>query len=123
MISRLAHKEDLFHWSDPFIALAYVFVIIIIAVFIKGHNIEKKPEYRYFIKGLLIKVGGAIAFTMIYLFYYDDGDTILYFEGSRALTRILMDSPSEFFRFIFSSHELDPSLQYIRGHITYSKSP
>ncbi len=123
MIKYIAHKEDLFHWSDPFIALAYILIIYIIALFIKGAFIEKHSEYKYLIKGLTIKIVGAIAFTMIYLFYYDDGDTILYFEGSRALTKVLIESPSEFLRFIFSSHHLEPSLQYIRQHITYSKSP
>ncbi len=123
MIKYLAHKQDLFHWSDPFVALAYLIIIIIIAVFIKGHYIERKPEYKYLMKAVFIKVTGAIAVTLIYLFYYDDGDTILYFEGSRALSKVLFQSPSEFLRFIFSSHNLEPSLQYIRQHITYSKSP
>lgn len=123
MINYIPHKSDLFHWADPFIALFYIIIIFIIVIFIRGHFINKKPEYKYLIKGVIIKTIGAIIFTLIYLFYYDDGDTILYFEGARTLGQILIDNPTDYFRLIISSHNFDPSLMYIRGFITYSKSP
>lgn len=123
MIEHIGHKQDLFNWSDPFIALAYVIIIFIIALFIRGANIKKHSDYNYFINGLILKITGAIIFTLIYLFYYDDGDTILYFEGARTLSHVFLNNPFEYFKLIFSSHEFNYDLMYIRGYITYSKSP
>lgn len=123
MLKHIPHKADLFHWADPLIALAYIIIIFIIVIFIRGHHIKDKPEYKYLIKGVSIKLIGAIIFTLIYLFYYDDGDTILYFEGARSLGQVLLENPTDYFRYVFSSHHFTSDLMYLRDFITYSKSP
>ena len=62
----------------------YLVLVLVTANFIKKNNIEKSPEYEYFLKGLIIKIVGAIALGLIYSFYYNGGDTINYFQTANA---------------------------------------
>jgi len=62
----------------------YLVLFLIIGNFIKKNNIEKFPEYEFFLKGLIIKIIGAIALGLIYSFYYNGGDTINYFQTANA---------------------------------------
>ncbi len=123
MINYIPHKVDLFHWTDILISIGYILLIYIIAIFVRGHRLKTNPEYRFFIKGIAVKIIGAVSFTMIYLFYYGDGDTVYYFEGARTLSNILLNDPVEYFKLLLSSHQFDPELAYIRGYILYAKAP
>jgi hypothetical protein len=46
------------------------------------------PLYKYYLKGLLAKLVGAIAICFIYIFYFKGGDTIGYFESSILVTKL-----------------------------------
>ena len=59
--------------------------MLFIARLIKSNNINKYPEYKYFVKGLWFKIIGVSAFISVYLFYYGGGDTLAYFRGAKAL--------------------------------------
>jgi hypothetical protein len=72
----------------------YGFLIYLIAYRIKATQIIKHPEYKYFVKGLTFKIFGGIAFALVYVFYYDGGDTHTYFLDSRSLVNLMFDSPS-----------------------------
>jgi hypothetical protein len=102
--------------------MLYLLLIYIIAVFIRGHKVQTNPEYKFFIKGIAIKIIGALSFTMIYLFYYGDGDTVYYFEGARTLANIFLSDPVEYFELIFSSHQFSPEHAYIKNYILYAKA-
>jgi len=56
-------------------------------------NISKYPEYRYYISGLFFKVFFAIALCLVYIFYYNGGDTIGYFEDSTFLINLFYKEP------------------------------
>jgi len=47
-----------------------------------------EPAYEYFLKGLYLKIIGSLALCLIYLFYYQGGDTINYMSDTRALMRL-----------------------------------
>ena len=68
-------------------------------------NIDEKPFYKYYKKGLLVKLIGASLFCLIYLFYYGGGDTTNYFIGAKSMCNLFWKSPSDYFFILF--HEND----------------
>ena len=52
-----------------------------------------EPEYKYYIPGLFFKILFAIALCFIYLFYYNGGDTIGYFEDATILINLFYKNP------------------------------
>lgn len=76
----------------------YLLVIFFVADIIRKKNIHEKPHYKYFVKGLFVKIFGAIAVCLIYTLYYDGGDTTNYFYyGADVLRKLLFYKPHEFF--------------------------
>jgi hypothetical protein len=81
---------------DLLVAPIYIFLAWIVANFIKNKNIYKRPEYKYFIYGLMAKIIGAIAVGLVYFFYYDGGDTVNYFESAKAYVNLFSKNQSDF---------------------------
>jgi hypothetical protein len=81
---------DLVSFTDMILVPFYLFVIFGVAVRIKSRNIQNFPEYEYFLRGLYFKVFGVSMFMFVYLFYYQGGDTINYFLGSRAISELII---------------------------------
>lgn len=79
---------------DLFLTPLYIIFIYIIAHIVKATQIKKHPEYKYFVYGVLFKVFGGIAFALVYVFYYDGGDTHTYFIDSKAVSNLLLANPS-----------------------------
>ena len=90
--------------EDLLLVPLYLFVIIGLAHLIKSNNINKYPEYKYFVRGLWFKIIGVSAFISIYLFYYGGGDTLAYFRGSKALGNLLLQDFSKGFAVLFNSN-------------------
>lgn len=74
---------------DLLLAPIYLIIIYFISSFIQQRNIKKQPLYKWYTKGLFIKIGGAIALCLIYQFYYTGGDTTNYFISSSAISKML----------------------------------
>jgi hypothetical protein len=62
----------------------YLALILIIGGFIKKKHIDEQPEYEFFQLGLIVKIIGAIALGLVYVFYYGGGDTINYYNTANA---------------------------------------
>ncbi len=70
----------------PFILM----IIYAIAFFIRNKFIkEDDPTRKYFLKGLHLKLLGAVATAFIYWYYYGDGDTIYYFRRIKYLHELI----------------------------------
>ena len=96
-------------FEDLILAPLYLFVIIGIARLIKSNNINKYPEYKYFVKGLWFKIIGVSAFISIYLFYYGGGDTTAYFRGAKCLGNLLVQDFSKGFAVLFNTNSYENS--------------
>lgn len=70
------------------IAIIYSLIIYIIAVQMKIKRFVQIPLYRYFIPGLLVRMFGGLMLCLIYLFYYDGGDTINYYKGGICMINL-----------------------------------
>ncbi len=64
-------------------------LIFTISSIIKTFYIKKYDEYNYFNYGLLFKLLGVTGFCIIYLFYYEGGDTVNYFLGTQAIGNLI----------------------------------
>jgi len=71
----------------------YLFIIFLIANNIKNKHINTNPIYQYYTIGLFIKIFGGIVFNLIYIYHYGGGDTTDYYEGGRALVKLLFKHP------------------------------
>ena len=68
---------------------------LFIASRIVRKNMNKNHYYKYLIPGLTFKTVGLILFCLIYTFYYQNGDTINYFLGARALGNVILQNPPQ----------------------------
>lgn len=64
--------------------------------YVTKKNIRTNPEYKYFTKGLMVRVFGAIALGLVYFFYYNGGDTTNYFQTSSAYANLIFKDQSDF---------------------------
>ena len=66
-----------------------LFIILMISVLIRNKNIEQKPEYKYYIAGLSLKLFGGISLVLIYTFYYGGGDTNQYYYDAVCYSKLM----------------------------------
>jgi len=71
-------------------------VIYLISNNIKNRNIRFNPIYKYYLPGLFAKIFGGIAVCLIYVYYYNGGDTISYYRGGIAMVNLLFYNPDHF---------------------------
>lgn len=81
------------------VLLPFVLVLIYYLARLKqSKNIEAFPEYKYYIKGLTVKIIGALSLAIIYSFYYSGGDTVNYFHDAICLDKLLFSNPGAFLK-------------------------
>ena len=80
------------------LTLAYIAIMYLYFSRKKNLNIKLRPEYKYLVSGLMVKIIGGVIFSLIYFYYYQGGDTTSYFYSGVAMTRMLFIDPFEFIR-------------------------
>lgn len=70
---------------------------LLYAHYIKQKNIYDKPEYKYFVNGLILRIVGAISLGLVYFFYYGGGDTINYHQTANAYAKLIFVDTDAFF--------------------------
>lgn len=88
-------RHQLLSIYDILLPPIYLLIAFAYGYYIKNKYIRSKPEYQYFIPGLMLRIFGAIALGVIYFFYYDGGDTTNYFQTSSAYAKLLFQNPEE----------------------------
>ncbi len=80
--------------------LGFMYVLFMYLYFArkKNMNIKLYPEYKYYMSGLLAKLGGGALFCLIYMYYYTGGDTTAYFYSGVAMKSMLSVDPIEYMR-------------------------
>src|SRR5436190_1013132 len=85
-----------------------IFLIVFLIIFymvgrkIRYNNIEREPCYKYFIRGMFVKVFGGIAVCLIYIYYYNGGDTVNYYHDNTVLVRLFVLKPLAALKFTFT---------------------
>jgi len=68
---------------------------------IQYREVKTDPSFRFFLPGMLVKLLGGLFFGVIYIFYYEGGDTTSYYECALAFVNLFWHSPSAFFEAYF----------------------
>jgi len=78
------------------------------------YKIEKQPVYRFFTWAVFAKIVSSIIFCFIYIYYYHGGDTVSYYETSRALVNLGVKDIGKYIDVISAA----PSL---KGYMTFDR--
>ncbi|HET6992058.1 MAG TPA: hypothetical protein VFJ43_12070, partial [Bacteroidia bacterium] len=90
----------------------YMLLIIAISFYIQISHIKKERIYKYYSWAVLAKISAAVAFCLIYIYYYDGGDTVSYYESSRALVNMGMKNPGNFMQEVIQSPSMSNYLLF-----------
>lgn len=86
---------------DIFFSVILVFIISAWSKKIEAKNIDKIPAYKYFKKGLFLKLAGAIIFCLVYVLFYGGGDTTNYFKGIQSMHAVAANNLMDYFKLLF----------------------
>lgn len=84
---------------EIFIWFIYVLLGLGFIYVYKAFNTNKYT--KFLIPGYLLKVLGALSFTLVYIYYYKQGDCNSYFLGASQLTGIFYIDPNKYFDLLF----------------------
>lgn len=82
-------------WEYPAMAF-YILALSIVCAQYARMRVRHDPSWRFFLPGLWVKLGGGLFFALIYILYYDGGDTTSYFECAMAYSKLLFANPEHF---------------------------
>lgn len=97
----------------------YLLIILVVAFFYQQSKRREHPEYKNFVTGLVFKIFGGLGFALIYLFYYDGGDTTLYYESTLSLLNLAQVDPGRFLS-ILSGNLSNENAALFGSHIGYN---
>lgn len=94
--------------------LIYCLIIFAIAFTRQIFRQRRNPLYRFYTWAIFAKIVSSVAFCLIYIYYYQGGDTVSYYETSRSLVNLGMKDIGSCFDVMTSS----PSLA---GYLTFDR--
>lgn len=105
-------------WEYLFVIFYMVFIGILYSRR-KNIQIKRHPEYRYYITGLFSKILGGVFFSMIYVYYYGNGDTISFFRSALPLAEIALQEPGKYFTALFSPNTMQNYYKFFNQDTGY----
>lgn len=95
-------------WQQFITFLDYLLLpFYLVAIFFVAYQIRQTrypvghPWRKYFMPGLIAKIGGAIFISMIYRYYYGWGDTALYHWHAKIINSAFDEDPSKWYNLLF----------------------
>ena len=89
------------------LSVVYVFLLFIFFARRKKMMLKEHPEYKFYVWGMFAKLVGGVAFSMIYFYYYNGGDTIAYFYSAVALRNLAFIDILQFFDVLFGESTIE----------------
>ena len=90
---------------DAILIPFYLILVFMIGFMIRNRHKDNPVYTKWFMKGLAVKALGALAFALVYTFYYDyGGDTRSYFEDALRTIDSLKHGPGVFFEVLNHSY-------------------
>lgn len=96
LIKVLYHGDVEIEYWEWMLGLLFVFMLYVLFAREKNLKLPKHPEYKFYLWGLLAKLGGGVVFSLVYFYYYQGGDTLGYFFSAVALRNLAFENPSEY---------------------------
>jgi hypothetical protein len=110
---------------DLLLTPLYLLVIYFIAAYYQRNQEIKNKVYKYYLKGLFVKLFGAIMLCMIYQFYYGGGDTTNYFVTAKAILSLAGKNFNVFSEIMLGNNsvELYSAFDNNTGYPVYWRDP
>jgi hypothetical protein len=87
---------------DYFLLPFYIVIIYTLAYKFRAEHYPYGHPWRpYFIPALTVKIFGAVAISLLYVFYYGGGDTLEYYRQAKVVNSAFSESVSKWFGLIF----------------------
>ena len=90
-------EEELYTGVDLVATPFFAALIFFLGRRIQQQRIQENPLYKYYSRGLLIKLAAGFLVCLVYIFYYGGGDTIGYFQSARLVSRMFFVNPGVYF--------------------------
>ncbi len=81
--------------------------------------IPEKPHYKNYVKGLAYKLAFSVIFLLLFVYYYEGGDTLAYHEGAVAMKNLFYYEPANYFKLLFGPISLKSYLNYFNYETCY----
>lgn len=89
--------------NDVIITFSLFAVAIVIAMVIQSSILEKNKANQYFTIAIVLKIIGAIFASLIYIYYYNGGDSTYYYQRGILLRDLLDANFAENWKVFFSA--------------------
>lgn len=86
------HRIQPFEWV---MLVLYMLVMGGISFYIQVTRVKTEPLYRHYMKAVLAKIISSVVFCLIYIYYYNGGDTVCYYETARSIANLGMKNPAD----------------------------
>lgn len=97
---------------DLFLTPVYLILIYFFSGYVQDKHIVYQPLYKYYVRGLFVKLFGAIAVCLIYQFYYTGGDTTNYYQTSKAIANLSFKDFESFIDVLKGSNSYENYLNF-----------
>lgn len=88
---------------DLLIFMAWAMIIFtLFVIFYK----PKLGEKSFFVSGLFFRIIGGFLFGLVYVYFYQGGDTTAYYDGAICLNKLMFNDPLAYFKEIFGSQDI-----------------
>lgn len=86
-----------------------VYLIVILGI---AYFIAPQKERRLFMTALTLRLAAALAFVSIYLFYYQGGDTIAYYQTAKPFALLFYDQPLSALQALYSDYSIENNMRF-----------
>lgn len=105
-------RIELWEWM---LGIMYVALLYVYFARLKNVSIKHSPEYQHLLWGLTARMVGGVAFSLIYFYYYQGGDTIMYFYSATALSNLAKLDFMSYLNVLFGAND-EQHLAYFNQH-------
>lgn len=84
--------------------ILYIGIPLFFVLYYRTYRIFNKEDKYFFSIGFLLKIFGATAAVLIYVFYYGGGDTTEYAVSGKLLLEYILYNPDQFTNILFLPH-------------------
>ncbi|MFM2049332.1 MAG: hypothetical protein RI955_1880 [Bacteroidota bacterium] len=94
-----------FDWMDFIITPIFVYIFYRIVKYISKNKVRDEEQGKILMTAFWVKLGGTLAISLIYEFYYGGGDMESYYWGAESFMDSFFKDPDVFFKLLFIKGE------------------
>jgi hypothetical protein len=105
--------------QDLFLTPIYLVILFFVLLVIRSMMVKDLIIRKYFFPAVFLKIIGGISVGLAYYFYYQRGDTVLYFEGAGYIFKAIFEAPYKGLLLLVATDQLDPEIYEYTSQIMF----